>query len=66
MSKIKLVKNGANWFPKISTKDHWGKKDLYLCCGCNKDSGLPIYVMNKDMFCSETCLDKQYPKSRYV
>lgn len=65
MKYVVLTKSGKETFPRIKGRVAWGKI-VNKCDECNKEHKLPIFSCNSKVFCSEVCMDKQYPRSRYV
>ena len=67
MSKyVILTKSGKETFVRYTNvRESWAKK-INKCDSCGTEHKMPVFSCHKKMFCSEKCLDKEFPRARYV
>ena len=66
MSKyVILTKSGRETFIRYTNvRESWAKV-INKCDECGKEHRMPVFSVNKRMFCSEQCMDNQYPRGRW-
>ena len=62
MKYVILTKSGRETFVRYTNvRESWGKV-INKCACCGKEHKMPIFSCNKDMFCSEKCMNNKYPR----
>ena len=65
MRYVILTKSGKETFIRYTNvRESWSKA-INKCDECGKEHRMPVFSISKRMFCSEVCLDKQFPRGRW-
>jgi len=65
MRYVILTKSGKETFVRYTNvRESWSKV-INKCDSCGTEHKMPVFSMSKKMFCSEQCMNKQYPRGRW-